>query len=99
VLRFNSTSGRLQIALRDGRWIPVEPNPESFFVNVGDSVQVQVPEREAQGDGRAGHGHAARLSMIYFAAAALSEMIALVPRLHVCLIDVCTSATHFLSST
>jgi hypothetical protein len=41
VLRFNSTSGRLLIALRDGRWIPVEPDPESFFVNVGDSVQVQ----------------------------------------------------------
>ena len=39
VLRSNSASG-LQIALRDGSWVPVEPDPASFFVNVGDSMQV-----------------------------------------------------------
>ena len=41
VLRSNNTSG-LQIALKDGSWISVPPDQNSFFINVGDSMQVLV---------------------------------------------------------
>lgn len=41
VLRSNNTSG-LQISLRDGSWISVPPDEDSFFINVGDSLQVQL---------------------------------------------------------
>lgn len=40
LLRSNNTSG-LQISLRDGSWISVPPDHSSFFINVGDSLQVQ----------------------------------------------------------
>lgn len=35
----NNTSG-LEISLRDGTWVSVLPDTESFFINVGDSLQV-----------------------------------------------------------
>jgi isopenicillin N synthase-like dioxygenase len=41
VLRSNGTGG-LQIMLRDGRWVPVAPDPDSLFVNVGDALQVHM---------------------------------------------------------
>lgn len=40
LLRSNNTSG-LQISLRDGSWISVPPDHSSFFINVGDSLQVK----------------------------------------------------------
>lgn len=40
VLRSNNTSG-LQISLRDGSWLSVPPDQNSFFINVGDSLQVK----------------------------------------------------------
>jgi len=41
VLRSNGTAG-LQVALHDddGRWVPVPPDCDAFFVIVGDSLQV-----------------------------------------------------------
>lgn len=39
VLRSNNTSG-LQISTREGIWVSVPPDQNSFFVNVGDSLQV-----------------------------------------------------------
>lgn len=39
VLRSNNTSG-LQISLKDGCWISVPADQTSFFINVGDSLQV-----------------------------------------------------------
>jgi gibberellin 2beta-dioxygenase len=39
VLRANGTAG-LQVALHDGRWVPVPPDRDAFFVLVGDSLQV-----------------------------------------------------------
>lgn len=41
VLRSNNTSG-LQICLRDGTWVSVPPDRSSFFINVGDSLQVHL---------------------------------------------------------
>lgn len=41
LLRSNNTSG-LQISLRDGSWISVPPDHSSFFINVGDSLQVYM---------------------------------------------------------
>ena len=39
VLRSNGTSG-LEIAGRDGSWASVPPDADSFFINVGDTLQV-----------------------------------------------------------
>ncbi|XBJ20408.1 hypothetical protein VPH35_011243 [Triticum aestivum] len=60
LLRSNRTAG-LQIMLPDGRWVPVAPDPDSLFVNVGDSLRVgadqrAVPQREAPGGGAGGGG-------------------------------------------
>uniref|UniRef100_M1CN44 gibberellin 2beta-dioxygenase n=1 Tax=Solanum tuberosum TaxID=4113 RepID=M1CN44_SOLTU len=40
VLRSNNTSG-LQILLKNGHWISVPSDQDSFFINVGDSLQVR----------------------------------------------------------
>lgn len=39
ILRSNDTSG-LEISLRDDRWVSVPQDQNSFFVNVGDALQV-----------------------------------------------------------
>ncbi|CAM0880355.1 unnamed protein product [Alopecurus aequalis] len=41
VLRSNGTSG-LEIAARDGSWASVPPDADSFFINVGDALQVRA---------------------------------------------------------
>ncbi|KAF4360188.1 hypothetical protein F8388_000057 [Cannabis sativa] len=38
VLRSNNTSG-FQITIKDGAWLSVPPDQNSFFINVGDSLQ------------------------------------------------------------
>ncbi|KAH6756812.1 gibberellin 2-beta-dioxygenase [Perilla frutescens var. hirtella] len=76
VLRSNNTSG-LQISLKDGRWIPVPPDQNSFFINVGDSLQVMTNGRFKSVRHRVvANSSKSRLSMIYFGGPPLSERIA-----------------------
>ncbi|XP_062179590.1 gibberellin 2-beta-dioxygenase 3-like [Phragmites australis] len=81
VLRSNCTAG-LQIKLRDGRWAPVPPDPESFFVNVGDSLQVLTNGRFRSVKHRvvAPEGTQSRLSVIYFGGPAPSQRIGPLPQ-------------------
>ncbi|VFQ80867.1 unnamed protein product [Cuscuta campestris] len=82
VLRSNDTSG-LQIALKDGSWRSVPPDQKSFFVNVGDSLQVMTNGRFKSVRHRVVVSNAAksRLSMIYFGGPPLREKIAPLPSL------------------
>ncbi|KAG6395819.1 hypothetical protein SASPL_141948 [Salvia splendens] len=76
VLRSNNISG-LQISLKDGRWIPVPADQNSFFINVGDSLQVMTNGRFKSVKHRVvANGSKSRLSMIYFGGPPLSETIA-----------------------
>ncbi|KAM1484015.1 hypothetical protein FF1_035786 [Malus domestica] len=76
VLRSNNTSG-LQISLGDGSWISVPPDQNSFFINVGDSLQVLTNGRFQSVRHRVlANGLKSRVSMIYFGGPPLSEKIA-----------------------
>ncbi|OIS99004.1 PREDICTED: gibberellin 2-beta-dioxygenase 1-like [Nicotiana attenuata] len=76
LLRSNNTSG-LQISLEDGHWISVPPDQNSFFINVGDSLQVMTNGRFKSVKHRVlANSLKSRLSMIYFGGPPLSEKIA-----------------------
>ncbi|PIN09354.1 Iron/ascorbate family oxidoreductase [Handroanthus impetiginosus] len=81
VLRSNNISG-LQIALKDGNWISIPPDQNSFFINVGDSLQVMTNGKFKSVRHRVlTNGSKSRLSMIYFGGPPLSEKIAPLPSL------------------
>ncbi|OWM81027.1 hypothetical protein CDL15_Pgr007058 [Punica granatum] len=81
VLRSNNTSG-LQISTRDGSWISVPPDQTSFFINVGDSLQVMTNGRFKSVKHRVlANGSKSRVSMIYFGGPPLSEKIVPLPSL------------------
>nr|UXL73231.1 2-oxoglutarate-dependent dioxygenase GA 2-oxidase [Jasminum sambac] len=81
VLRSNNISG-LQITLKDGNWISVPPDQTSFFINVGDSLQVMTNGRFKSVRHRVlANSSKSRLSMIYFGGPPLSEKIAPLPSL------------------
>jgi gibberellin 2-oxidase len=81
LLRSNNTSG-FQISLKDGSWISVPPDHSSFFINVGDSLQVMTNGRFKSVRHRVlANGINPRLSMIYFGGPPLSEKIAPLPSL------------------
>ncbi|KAK1698798.1 hypothetical protein QYE76_015495 [Lolium multiflorum] len=83
VLRSNRTGG-LQIMLRDGRWVPVAPDPDSLFVNVGDALQVLTNGRFRSVKHRVvapEAGKQSRLSVIYFGGPAATQRIAPLPEL------------------
>uniref|UniRef100_A0A7N0T3R5 gibberellin 2beta-dioxygenase n=1 Tax=Kalanchoe fedtschenkoi TaxID=63787 RepID=A0A7N0T3R5_KALFE len=76
VLRSNNTSG-LQISGKDGNWISVPSDSNSFFINVGDTLQVLTNGRFKSVKHRVlADGRDSRLSMIYFAGPPLTEKIA-----------------------
>ncbi|KAJ7947299.1 Gibberellin 2-beta-dioxygenase [Quillaja saponaria] len=81
VLRSNNTSG-LQICLKDGTWVSVPPDHTSFFINVGDSLQVMTNGRFRSVKHRVlADIMKSRLSMIYFGGPPLNEKIAPLPSL------------------
>ncbi|XP_055823724.1 gibberellin 2-beta-dioxygenase 1-like [Solanum dulcamara] len=81
VLRSNNTSG-LQILLKNGHWISVPPDQNSFFINVGDSLQVMTNGRFKSVKHRVlTNSVKSRLSMIYFGGPPLTEKIAPLPSL------------------
>ncbi|XP_060194702.1 gibberellin 2-beta-dioxygenase-like [Lycium barbarum] len=76
VLRSNNTSG-LQISLKDGTWLSVPPDPYSFVINVGDSLEVMSNGRFRSVRHRVlADSLKSRVSMIYFGGPPLSEKIA-----------------------
>ncbi|KAL0925694.1 hypothetical protein M5K25_004059 [Dendrobium thyrsiflorum] len=81
VLRSNDSDG-LQIALKDGSWVLVPPDQDSFFVNVGDSLQVLTNGRFRSVRHRVvTNGRKSRLSMIYFGGPPLAARIEPLPQL------------------
>ncbi|KAL1562848.1 Gibberellin 2-beta-dioxygenase 1 [Salvia divinorum] len=81
VLRSNNTSG-LQIWMKEGEWISIPPDQYSFFINVGDSLQVMTNGRFKSVRHRVvANSPRSRISMIYFGGPPLSEKIAPLPSL------------------
>ncbi|KAI4343079.1 hypothetical protein MLD38_027622 [Melastoma candidum] len=81
VLRSNDTAG-LEIRLRDGRWVSVPSDQSSFFVCVGDTLQVLTNGRLRSVKHRVlvhDVNERARLSMIYFGSPARDKKISPLP--------------------
>ncbi|CAL9132529.1 unnamed protein product [Musa textilis] len=81
ILRSNDSSG-LQISPDDGSWVSVPPDQASFFINVGDSLQVLTNGRFRSVRHRvAANGVKPRVSMIYFFGPPPAQRIAPLPQL------------------
>lgn len=81
VLRSNGTPG-LEISLRDGGWASVPPDGDSFFVNVGDTLQVLTNGRFRSVRHRVVvNSERSRVSMIFFGGPPPGERLAPLPPL------------------
>ncbi|XP_061357046.1 gibberellin 2-beta-dioxygenase 2-like [Gastrolobium bilobum] len=79
ILRSNDVGG-LQISLQDGVWIPVNPDPSAFCVNVGDVLEVMTNGRFVSVRHRAmTNSYKSRMSMAYFGAPPLNACIVAPP--------------------
>ncbi|XP_010541169.1 PREDICTED: gibberellin 2-beta-dioxygenase 2-like [Tarenaya hassleriana] len=102
VLRSNDTEG-LQICLKDGKWVAVPPDHSSFFVNVGDALQVMTNGRFKSVKHRVvADTSRSRVSMIYFGGPPLAEKIVplqcLVPKQEDCLYNEFTWSQYKFSA-
>lgn len=76
VIRSNNASG-LEIALKDGTWVQVPPDPSSFYITVDDCLQVMTNGRFRSVKHRViTESLKERISMIYFGGPPLIEKIA-----------------------
>jgi gibberellin 2-oxidase len=82
VLRSNATAG-LEISLRDGTWVAVPSDADSFFVNVGDALQVLTNGRFRSVRHRVmvSGGARPRVSVIFFGGPPPRERLAPLPGL------------------
>ncbi|KAK1378437.1 Gibberellin 2-beta-dioxygenase [Heracleum sosnowskyi] len=76
VIRSNNSSG-LEIALKDGTWVQVPPDPNSFFITVDDCLQVMTNGRFRSVKHRViTESLKERISMIHFGGPPSTEKIA-----------------------
>ncbi|KAJ6902733.1 gibberellin 2-beta-dioxygenase 2-like [Populus alba x Populus x berolinensis] len=81
ILRSNDVGG-LQISLHDGAWVPVTPDPATFWVNVGDLLQAMTNGRFVSVRHKAlTNSYKSRMSMAYFAGPPPNARIAVPPEM------------------
>jgi isopenicillin N synthase-like dioxygenase len=85
ILLAEKALGGLQVKLRNGGWVDVEPQPSSFIINIGDLMAMWTNDRWVSNLHRvsnppASPGHSTRrLSVAYFAHANYDALIRCIP--------------------